>query len=259
MKTCEKCGTENEADVRFCVNCGNKSFSDASAPKNNVHMDMPAQKRPVVIEQKEIGKQFCEQCGTANESDVKFCVSCGNNMTGNFNMPRPNNQINMNGSYQTRPIADMYTTDQEMMQLRSVPNPVMVMWESILFPEKMIVVGAILNCLLAIFWVSGSYLSVPMAVFYFATMATSLWLIHISRGVSLLKKAELSRWQIAIGAFWLSWLFNIVFNSYSYNGYSGNSGILVFNTIFSIVMLSGAIMLQGTILQHVFSQKKNNK
>ncbi len=252
MKKCEKCGTVNEEDVSFCVNCGNKLLSHIDASKKPAQMDMPAKKPQTVDHQKDSKKQFCEQCGTANEADVKFCVNCGNNM---FENSGAGSQTNMGGSNYGRPIVDSYANDEEMMQLRSVPNPAMVIWNNLLFPEKIIAVGAVLNCLLAIFWVEDNYLSLFMYVLYFATMAASLWLIHISRGVSLLKKAELSRWQIAIGAFWLSWLFSLVFRNYSY-GYGGGSlSLLVFNTIFSIGMFSGAIMLQGTILQHVFKQK----
>ncbi len=152
-----------------------------------------------------------------------------------------------------QPIADRYVSDEEMVHLRSVPNPVMVIWESLLFPEKMIAIGAILNCLVALFWVADEYLSVFMAILYFATMAASLVLIHLSRGISLLKKAELSRWQVAIGAFWLSWLLNIVFRGTEY--YGDVYALFVFNAITSIAMFSGAIMLQGTILQHIFQQK----
>ena len=173
MKTCEKCGTVNEADVSFCVNCGNKLSSGVDAPKSSVHMDMPVQKRSAVANQKESKKQFCEQCGTANESDVKFCVSCGSNMSGNPGMSNKNH-IAAN---------EQYMSDEEMMQLRSVPNPLMVIWDKFLFPEKMIVVGAILNFLLAIFWVSVGYMSVSMAFFYFATMGTSLFLINLSKAL----------------------------------------------------------------------------
>jgi len=263
MKKCEKCGTVNEADVSFCVNCGEKLLSATGAPKSHAHKataphsrSMHHQERPAVgghlpADQKKGATQYCENCGTANEADVKFCVSCGNNLSGNSSLP--NNQMNMNRSHQARPMTESYTNDEDIMQLQSTPNPVMVIWNNLLFPEKIIAVGAILNCLIAIFWIADSYLSLVMAIFYFATMAASFVLIHLSRGVTLLKKAELSRWQVAIGAFWLSWLLNIVFNSSGY--FRGNSGLLVLNAIFSIAMLSGAIMLQGILLKHIFQQK----
>lgn len=258
MKTCEKCGTVNEADVNFCVNCGNKLSNNVDAAKNHAHMDMPSKKSPAVAEQKENGKQFCEQCGTANESDVKFCVSCGNNMSGNSSMPSRQEYPSM--PYQNRPVAkDQYMSDEEMMQLRSVPNPLMIIWEKFLFPEKMIVIGAILNFLLAIFWVSVGYMSVSMAFLYFATMGASLFLINLSREVTLLKKIELSRWQIVIGASWLAWLISpmlsAMFGSYGYGNMSISSTYAFFGTIFSILMLSGAIMLQGLLVQHAFQQK----
>ncbi len=263
MKKCEKCGETNEADVSFCVNCGEKLLNATSVPKNHnhkakshghTHTRINRQERPAVdgnlrVDQKKGATQYCENCGTANEADAKFCLSCGNSLSGNSSLP--NNQ--MNRSYRARPMTAPYTNDEDIMQLQSAPNPVMMIWNNLLFPEKMIAVGAILNCLVAIFWVADSYLSLPMAIFYFVTMVASLLLIHLSRGVTLLKKAEFSRWQVAIGAFWLSWLLNLIFSMLGY--LKGNSGLLVFNTIFSGVMLSGAIMLQGILLKHVFQQK----
>jgi hypothetical protein len=200
----------------------------------------------------------CDKCGAVNEGDVNFCVSCGNKLVGNVSHigashgSRPH--MDMPQQQSERPAPERYMSDEEMMRLRSVPNPVVVMWEKLLFPERMIAVAAILNIVLAIFWASSNYLSVPMAILYFASMGASLALTYLSSESSLTKKIEWSRWQIVIGAFWLSWLFNIAFRSYGY--YDVPSGLLVFNTIFSVGMLSGAMMLQGILVQYVFQQKK---
>jgi hypothetical protein len=196
----------------------------------------------------------CDECGSTNEADVNFCVNCGNKL---------GESVNHVGVPQGRavPHVDMpkqqlerYMSDKDMIQLRSVPNPAMVMWEKLLFPERMIGAAAILNIVLAIFWVSAGYLSVVMSILYFGTMGASLALTYLSSESSLAKKIEWSRWQIVIGAFWLSWLFNIAFRSYGY--YDVPSGLLVFNTIFSVGMLAGAMMLQGILVQYVFQQKK---
>jgi len=45
---CSKCGAENNAGVKFCINCGSS-----------------------------LGL-FCPNCGAANSAGAKFCVSCGN-------------------------------------------------------------------------------------------------------------------------------------------------------------------------------------
>lgn len=248
MKTCEKCGTVNEADVSFCVNCGNKLASHVDAPKNHTHMDMPAQKRPVVVQQKENGKQFCEQCGTANESDVKFCVSCGHNMVGNSNM-----------QYQNTSKAASYMTDEEMMQLRSVPNPVMVIWEKLLFPEKLILIGTLMGCVAAVILGFSSPDNVVLPIFYFLTMVGSLALLYISREASVVKRIELARWQIAFGAFWLAMYITSTFyslqNSVTYS-YAGPFTFGLWLSFFSSIgVLTGAIMLQGILVQHVSNRK----
>ncbi len=267
MKTCEKCGTANEPDVVFCVNCGSKLAASGVASINhpgnhhaakvgmskaNEHLDIPHQPHPAAAQRKAAEQVFCESCGTANETGVRFCVNCGSNLSNDSAAPQ--SQPVRQYSNAQQPYGN-FQQPYDVEPVQYAPNPLELMWRDMLFPEKMIIVGAILNCLLAIFWIfAGSLLSPMLAFFYFVTMGGSLVLAYLSRGVSLLKKMELSSWHVAIGAFWLSWLFDVVFRTNGYY-YNGTSALLIFNVICSIVMLSGAIMLQGVLIRSALQQR----
>lgn len=58
MLKCQKCDMENDPNVKFCANCGNKLQA------------------PVEI-QKTIA---CNQCGKENDASAKFCDDCGNKL-----------------------------------------------------------------------------------------------------------------------------------------------------------------------------------
>lgn len=56
---CKKCGAENNADARFCQNCGTLLSAN----------DKAVEKQPEYI--------LCKNCGTENNANAKFCQNCG--------------------------------------------------------------------------------------------------------------------------------------------------------------------------------------
>ena len=243
MKTCEKCGASNDADTKFCVGCGN-NLSNVIDKSNYHHA--------------ETGVKKCVQCGTDNEPDTKFCVGCGNNLSDNYHAAPSNYPGHMDAPRQERSFSDLEMTDEIRASLQQIPNPVAVFWEKLLFPERMILVGALLGCVAAVF-LGGSDSSngVVLAIFYFLSMAGSLTLLYISQGSSVVKRVELARWQIALGAFWLAMYLTSAL--YSLGGYSP-AGSFVFGLwlsfFSSVAVFVGAIMLQGILVQHVFKRKQ---
>ena len=57
--SCKKCGANNNADAKFCQNCG--TLLDA----NNEATEKQSQ------------YIFCKKCGTENKADARFCQNCG--------------------------------------------------------------------------------------------------------------------------------------------------------------------------------------
>lgn len=53
---CKACGRENDADLNFCVYCGQQLNAAAALTTPN---------------------KYCPSCGTAADSDDSFCVKCG--------------------------------------------------------------------------------------------------------------------------------------------------------------------------------------
>ena len=51
---CNKCGTENSGENKFCINCGNE-LTKMNHQDNNI----------------------CESCGSANDFANKYCIGCG--------------------------------------------------------------------------------------------------------------------------------------------------------------------------------------
>jgi len=217
----------------------------------------------------------CEKCGAANEADVRFCVSCGNKLSGSVSANH------MNAPYQNHMPVDSEMTDETRAMIEQSPNPLALIWNKLLFPERMIVVGAFMGGVAAIFWGTSIFL---LSAFYFVTMFLSLALMYISREASLLKRLELSRWQIVIGTFWLPLgivamqimssvnsamgtfggsLYGTSSSStsslYGMMGVSNSIGSITFSlwlSLFSsILILVGAVMLQGMLLNYAFKAK----
>lgn len=66
---CKKCRAKNNADAKFCQNCGTLlNINDKVAEKQSKYM-------------------FCKNCGTENNADAKFCQNCGI-FLGNENNPK---------------------------------------------------------------------------------------------------------------------------------------------------------------------------
>jgi len=53
MVYCQKCGTENEENNIYCLNCGKKLAAETN---------------------------LCPNCGIENPSQAKFCIGCGNKL-----------------------------------------------------------------------------------------------------------------------------------------------------------------------------------
>lgn len=67
---CSNCDAANDAEARFCVNCGSE-LGQAAAE------DAPGPKPETAPTQASQTDLFCTKCGTANESGASYCVSCG--------------------------------------------------------------------------------------------------------------------------------------------------------------------------------------
>jgi hypothetical protein len=66
---CPRCGTENQAGLSFCRNCGQRLVAAGVAS---------TVERPATPE----GTQACPRCGTHNRAGVAFCQNCGANLRG---------------------------------------------------------------------------------------------------------------------------------------------------------------------------------
>lgn len=58
---CPNCNFKNDADAKFCENCGNALQAEKPATQ-----EVKTAKRP------------CSKCGTVNRAGVRFCENCGN-------------------------------------------------------------------------------------------------------------------------------------------------------------------------------------
>jgi hypothetical protein len=66
---CPRCGTENQAGLSFCRNCGQRLIAAGAAA---------TVERPSTPE----GTMACPRCGTHNRAGVAFCQNCGANLRG---------------------------------------------------------------------------------------------------------------------------------------------------------------------------------
>jgi len=64
---CERCGGDNPADARFCIDCGATLISATTGPTTR------------------LAGITCPSCGTSNPEQARFCVLCGRS----FSAPRP--------------------------------------------------------------------------------------------------------------------------------------------------------------------------
>ena len=72
MTRCERCGGQNPADARFCIDCG-ASLAPATTGPTTRLVGMP-----------------CPSCGTNNPENARFCVVCGRSLGGgSAARPRP--------------------------------------------------------------------------------------------------------------------------------------------------------------------------
>jgi|GEM_PF-3013067 len=210
----------------------------------------------------------CVNCGTVNEPDVRFCVNCGSKLLNSHGLTN-NHEHNAGASYQKHGSIDAELANKAKETMQQTKNLAKFIWDKLLYPERMIVIGAILGCIAAIFWGTTVFL---LSAFYFLTMFSSLALIYLSQKTSIAKRIELARWQIVIGTFWLPLAVIAMQVMGSINGMIGSLGALTRTSVStgsltfslwlslfaSVLILAGAIMLQGLLLRVFLQPKKNN-
>lgn len=87
-KACSVCGAENEADVVFCIACGQALESEeksklldaaAKVQENDleVHTSDNQPNEAEVASEAESGSVICKQCGAVLDLEATFCTSCG--------------------------------------------------------------------------------------------------------------------------------------------------------------------------------------
>jgi lysylphosphatidylglycerol synthetase-like protein (DUF2156 family) len=199
----------------------------------------------------------CEKCGSKNESDVRFCVNCGNKLVASTAGAPSNHAVHVGASPRTQQgIVDGYQY-HESASLHQTSNPLGQVWNGFLMQERMIVIGAVIGCVAAILEGNSNFLSASV---YFIIMLASLYLIYTSINIPVVKKIELVRWQIAIGAFFLMSIDSLYYLIGRSMTSSSSLGAHVFSSwlslISSILILVGAIMLQGILVRHAFHHKK---
>lgn len=68
---CERCGGDNPADARFCIDCGGTLTSATTGPTTR------------------LAGMTCPSCGTNNPEQARFCVLCGRSFSAPQQQPRP--------------------------------------------------------------------------------------------------------------------------------------------------------------------------
>jgi ribosomal protein L40E len=66
---CPKCGQRNNADARFCSECG----TDLTPPASSSAAPVALETIPPTFET----SQKCPHCGAANKASARFCLACG--------------------------------------------------------------------------------------------------------------------------------------------------------------------------------------
>lgn len=261
MKKCDKCWVDNEIDVVFCINCGNKFINDTNSLGDNLKDSIP-DNQEIKIEKWD----KCSKCWKLNKERTRFCIYCGNKIFV-ASSTTENNEQNINKPYQEYLITDSEFSNKAKESIKQTTVIITGIWRILLFSEKMIVIGAIMGLIAAIFWISSIFV---LSALYILCMAVSLILVYLSNKALLIKKMELSRWQIAIGAAWLPLdilaiqainSFYWIFSSYwagvlpsSIGSYSFSAWLSLFSSIF---ILTWGIMLQWVLLKNIFNQNNN--
>lgn len=158
-------------------------------------------------------KNKCKQCGKLNEEGSQFCDNCGASFSGDFQPVKTNEANDITPAEQATVMINK--TKEKTEQTAKTAKK---MWKKLLFPEQIIVAGALLG-IVSFFlpWItlvfdiekiSESGFGIAKdhwcLFLYLVTMLISLALIYFSQGASVISKIKLARWQISIGTFWLA-------------------------------------------------------
>lgn len=73
--SCSKCGTMNNATMKFCGSCGNKLSKSMTCP--HCGAEIPTGMKFCGECGKVLGTTKCPVCGFENKADMKFCGNCG--------------------------------------------------------------------------------------------------------------------------------------------------------------------------------------
>ncbi|MGH7669865.1 MAG: double zinc ribbon domain-containing protein, partial [Gemmatimonadaceae bacterium] len=93
---CKHCGRENEADARFCIDCGKSlqttgagaasalMLTRAGPPRPQATSQSPVQSKPSasgVATAPAPSQGVCTRCGRTVDASLPFCAHCGNRVT----------------------------------------------------------------------------------------------------------------------------------------------------------------------------------
>ncbi len=101
-KKCPSCGAEQNAELKFCTNCGTKMDTAAASPvtpeqtpaaAENADAEAPEDEKAEDNTNTEKntdnddGKKKCPSCGSMQSADLMFCTSCGSSMDAEQSEP----------------------------------------------------------------------------------------------------------------------------------------------------------------------------
>ena len=164
----------------------------------------------------------CKQCGKLNEDEAQFCDNCGASFSGDSQPVKDEDANEINKDSETKDVtpAEQATVmiNKTKEKTEQTTKAAKKMWGKLLFPEQIIVVGALLGVVSFFLpWItvvldmektSGSGFEIAkewgFLFLYPIAMLISLALIYFSQGASVISKIKLARWQISLGTFWLT-------------------------------------------------------
>lgn len=194
----------------------------------------------------------CKRCQEPNDHQAQFCVRCGNSLA---------EVAHKDSDYDfTAETSAAFNRSKERVD--HATSMIQKIWIKLLFPEKLITIGALIGGLSVFFW-GKNYLFYSLV--YLASMILAIILVYLSQEQQIIKKIEHARWQILIGAFWLgvgvfAWFFADEIAGLGLLGrkyMSSLSNGIMLSVLSSILVVSGALMLHGLLLRKITSHKNN--
>lgn len=195
----------------------------------------------------------CKRCQALNDHQAQFCVRCGNSLA---EVAHKQNDYDFTAETSAALSRSKERVDHATSMIQKI-------WVKLLFPEKLITIGALIGCVSVFFW-GKNYLFYSLV--YLASMVLAIIFVYLSQEQQIIKKIEHARWQILIGAFWLgvgvfAWFFADEIAGLGLLGrkYMGSlSNGIMLSVLSSILIVSGALMLHGLLLRKITPNKGNN-